>query len=114
MTGGGNWGFEDGWKEAGKVYELLHMWEPPTIQQAILLLQTGNPYFFRLLQTGNPYSFDREFITPKSISQSQSQSHVTTDGQSVGLSWCRAPSGAHDQIFILFESYSPVFMGRPL
>jgi hypothetical protein len=45
---------------------------------------------------------------------SQSQSHIATDGQSVGPSWCRAPSGAHDQIFILFESYSPVFMGRPL
>jgi hypothetical protein len=32
----------------------------------------------------------------------------------VSLSWCRAPSGAHDQIFILIESYSPVHMGRPL
>jgi hypothetical protein len=29
----------------------------------------------------------------------QSQSHVTTDGQSVGQSWCRVPSGTHDQIF---------------
>jgi hypothetical protein len=27
-------------------------------------------------------------------------SHITTDGQSVSPSWCRAPSGAHDQIFI--------------
>jgi hypothetical protein len=33
-------------------------------------------------------------------SQSQSQSHIATDGQSVCLSWCRAPSGAHDQILI--------------
>jgi hypothetical protein len=32
--------------------------------------------------------------------QSQSQSHIATDGQSVSKSWCRAPSGAHDQIFI--------------
>jgi hypothetical protein len=30
-----------------------------------------------------------------------SQSHITTDGQLFGLSWCRAPSGAHDQIFLL-------------
>jgi hypothetical protein len=38
----------------------------------------------------------------------QSQSHIATDGQSisqsvsqsVSKSWCRAPSGAHDQIFI--------------
>jgi hypothetical protein len=28
------------------------------------------------------------------------QSHIATDGQSVSKSWCRAPSGAHDQIFI--------------
>jgi hypothetical protein len=30
----------------------------------------------------------------------QSQSHIATGSQSVGLSWCRAPSGAHDQIFV--------------
>jgi hypothetical protein len=29
-----------------------------------------------------------------------SQSHIATDGQSVSKSWCRAPSGAYDQIFI--------------
>jgi hypothetical protein len=28
----------------------------------------------------------------------QSQSHVTTDGQSVSQSWCRAPSEAHGQM----------------
>jgi hypothetical protein len=31
---------------------------------------------------------------------SQSQSHIVTDGQSVCLSWCQAPSGANDQIFV--------------
>jgi hypothetical protein len=36
----------------------------------------------------------------KRIFQSQSQSHIATDGQSVCLSWCRAPSGAHDHILI--------------
>jgi hypothetical protein len=30
----------------------------------------------------------------------QSQSHIATDGQLISKSWCRAPSGAHDQIFI--------------
>jgi hypothetical protein len=35
------------------------------------------------------------------LQTSQSQSHITTDGQSVSKSWCRAPSGAHDQIFII-------------
>jgi hypothetical protein len=30
----------------------------------------------------------------------KSQSHIATDGQSVSKSWCQAPSGVHDQIFI--------------
>jgi hypothetical protein len=33
-------------------------------------------------------------------SQSQSQSHITTDDQSVSESWFRAQSGAHDQMLI--------------
>jgi hypothetical protein len=32
--------------------------------------------------------------------QTQSQSHVTTDDQSVSPSWCRGLSGSHDQILI--------------
>jgi hypothetical protein len=31
---------------------------------------------------------------------SPSPSQFTTDGQSVSASWCRAPSGAHDQIVV--------------
>jgi hypothetical protein len=42
----------------------------------------------------------------------QSQSHIATDGQSISKSWCRAPSGAHDQVFLLFDSYGLVFVGR--
>jgi hypothetical protein len=30
------------------------------------------------------------------------QSHFATDGRSVSMSWCRAPSGAHDQMFVNF------------
>jgi hypothetical protein len=33
---------------------------------------------------------------------------ITTDGQSVSLSWCRAPSGAHNQILITICQYSSV------
>jgi hypothetical protein len=33
----------------------------------------------------------------------QSQSHIATDGQSISKSWCRAPSGAIDQIFITYS-----------
>jgi hypothetical protein len=31
---------------------------------------------------------------------SPSPSHIVTDGQSVCLSWCRIPSGAHDHILV--------------
>jgi hypothetical protein len=34
-------------------------------------------------------------VTPEG---QQSQGHVTTDDQSASSSWCRAPSGAYDQI----------------
>jgi hypothetical protein len=37
------------------------------------------------------------------LSQSQSQSHITTDGRSVSMFWCRARYGTCDQIF------SPLF-----
>jgi hypothetical protein len=30
----------------------------------------------------------------------KSQSHVTTDGQSTSQSWCQAPSGVQDKIFV--------------
>lgn len=31
---------------------------------------------------------------------SHNQNHVTNDGESVGVSWCRDASGAHDQVFV--------------
>jgi hypothetical protein len=34
------------------------------------------------------------------VTSSQSQSHITTDDQSVSASWFRAPFGAHDQMLI--------------
>jgi hypothetical protein len=34
------------------------------------------------------------------VKLSQSQSYIATDGQSVSMSWCQAPSGAHGQILI--------------
>jgi hypothetical protein len=42
------------------------------------------------------------------------QSHVTTDGQSVSTSWCRAHCGTCYQILILSESCCFVFVERPL
>jgi hypothetical protein len=44
---------------------------------------------------------------------SQSQSHITTDGQSVCLSWCRAPSGAHNQILVTICQLLSCPLGAP-
>jgi hypothetical protein len=49
----------------------------------------------------------------RTYSLSQSQSHIATDGQSISKSWCRAPSGAHDQIFIAVWQLRFVFCGAP-
>jgi hypothetical protein len=46
-------------------------------------------------------------------SQSQSQSHIATDDQSISKSWCLAPSGAHDQIFITLWQLLSWFVGAP-
>jgi hypothetical protein len=46
-------------------------------------------------------------------SSSQSQSHIATDGQSISKSWCRAPSGAHDQILITVWQLRSCFCGAP-
>jgi hypothetical protein len=37
------------------------------------------------------------------------QNHIATDGRSNSMSWCRTPSGAHDEIFIIHYNL-PVFM----
>jgi hypothetical protein len=41
-----------------------------------------------------------EYIFISHLSQSQSQNNIATDGQSVCLSWYRAPAGAHDQMLV--------------
>jgi hypothetical protein len=52
--------------------------------------------------------------TTELTQQSQSQSHIATDGQSVSKPLCRAPSGAHDQIFIMVWQLRSCFCRRPL
>jgi hypothetical protein len=44
---------------------------------------------------------------------SRSRSHIATDGQSVSKSWCRAPSGDHDQIYITVWQLRSCFCGAP-
>jgi hypothetical protein len=45
--------------------------------------------------------------------QSERQSYIVTNGQSVSLSWCQLPIWDHDQIFIT-DSCAYVVVGRPL
>jgi hypothetical protein len=44
---------------------------------------------------------------------SQSQRHIATDDQSINKSWCRAPCGAHDQIYITLWQLRSCFCGAP-
>jgi hypothetical protein len=44
------------------------------------------------------------------LSTDKSQSHIATDGQSISKSSCRAPSGAHDQIFITVWQLQSCFL----
>jgi hypothetical protein len=48
------------------------------------------------------------------LGQNQSQSHNATDSQSIIKSWCRAPSGAHNQIFITLWQLRSCFLRCPL
>jgi hypothetical protein len=47
------------------------------------------------------------------MDQSQSQSNLATDGQSCSKSLCRAPSGAHDQIFVTLWQLPSCFSEAP-
>jgi hypothetical protein len=47
------------------------------------------------------------------LSLCRSRSHIATDGQSVSKSWCRAPSGAPDQIYITIWQLRSCFCGAP-
>jgi hypothetical protein len=47
---------------------------------------------------------------PPHLKVKKSQSYIETDGQSISKSWCRAPSGANDQIFITLWQLWSVFL----
>jgi hypothetical protein len=44
------------------------------------------------------------------VKVNKSRSHIATDGQSISKSWCRVPSGAHDQIFITLLTVTVLFL----
>jgi hypothetical protein len=60
------------------------------------------------------YNIYKASVSPGSVmSSNQSKSHIATDGRSVRQSWCRAPTGAHDQIFITVLQLRSCFCGAP-
>jgi hypothetical protein len=57
----------------------------------------------------------RQRLDIHSLSQSQSQSYITTDSQSVSKSWCRAHSGTFDQrSFFFFLKFTVLSFGGAL
>jgi hypothetical protein len=66
----------------------------------LLLHYAQVPWEYKLCRT------DHAYLT-------QSQSHIATVGQSISKSWCRAPSGAHDQIFITLWQLRSWFCEAP-
>jgi hypothetical protein len=79
----------------------------------VILLSKITPTYFTWLTKGLFRPFNARWGWGGLSSQSQSQSHIANDGQSVSKSWCRAPSGAHDQIFITIWQLRSCFCGAP-
>jgi hypothetical protein len=57
------------------------------------------------------YPYQLVTVSEPSTLKHPSPSHIATDGQSVSKSWCQAPSGAHDQIFITVWHLRCFFVG---
>jgi hypothetical protein len=78
----------------------------------------GSHFHFRQEQSGpvitpgTRFPF-RRLLRLAGQSQSPSQSHIATDGQSISKSWYRGPSGAHVQIFITLWRLPSCFCGAP-
>jgi hypothetical protein len=85
------------------VTDLVLIYEPVTSLASVvrwLTLHSWTLNFWILLR-----------LTEWTKSASPSPSHIATDGQSVSMSSCRAPSGAHDQIFITVWQLRSCFCG---
>jgi hypothetical protein len=70
-------------------------------------LQQFTNHYLRL----DTLDFWPQFTTPLHRYTASRQSHIATDGLSVSKSWCRAPSEAHNQIFITVWQLQPCFCG---
>jgi hypothetical protein len=59
--------------------------------------------------------FSSVIVSCSPFSLLESESHVTTDGQSASLSWNKAPIwGLRPDLYYLCDSYGLVLVGRPL
>jgi hypothetical protein len=60
------------------------------------------------------FSSQDDFQQTIELNRTQTELSIEVkDGQSVSKSWCLAPSGAHDQIFITVSQLRPCFCGAP-
>jgi hypothetical protein len=97
------------WREDGSVFSIC-CWPSPGSLSRVRVPWDSWPYFtvsdLRLSFSSPPTTrrVTVEVFDPASTrvggGMSLSLSHIATDGQSVCLSWCRTPSGAHDQILV--------------
>jgi hypothetical protein len=67
-------------------------------------LCTDTRYMDRLIEDAieirlHPNNLNKD----EGFSLSPSPSHITVDGQSTSPSWCRAPSGAHNQSLLMSQ-----------
>jgi hypothetical protein len=77
-------------------------------------LQTRNYHFkslWSLLVISSSITLSFSILICTQLLLAKSKSHC--DGRSVSKPWCRAPSGAHDQIFITVWQLRPCFCGAP-
>jgi hypothetical protein len=77
-----------------------HNYLPPYILCLLQVETTPSPCF----PCSWPFPKYISVSSPTSQSQSHSQSHITTDGRSDSLSWCRARSATCDQIFFSLKA----------
>jgi hypothetical protein len=106
------------WREVGFVLFSI-CWASPA-QNFSDLSPTGfmSIVYCRCFET--PPTRRARFLYLIPLSQSQSQSYITTDSLSASLSWYQAPTWARDQFFpilslvIFFDSVGFVDVGRPL
>jgi hypothetical protein len=72
----------------------------PFLLNYTLSILCRNCQIFSLIFAELNFRLTAHLALRNSTNSSQSQSYVTTDGQSASLFWCQEPFGANDQIFI--------------